>query len=142
MQQRKQEAAESLDETILSSDIEEVLKLQAALRVKGGSRSKLNRTLASGPPMMNTTDDDDSSSSGSRKRLRKGIYIDDTEESENHAHADEHQKSEVPDGNRGNVLSKSYRVIKNFRKLESAYFLTRRRAFKPTGRTLIGHSPL
>ncbi|CAI9760484.1 unnamed protein product [Fraxinus pennsylvanica] len=126
----------------MSSDIEEVSKLQAALRVKGGSRSELNSTLSSGPPMMNTTDDDDSSSSGSRKRLRKGIYIDNTEESEDHAHADEHQNSEVPDGNQGSVLSKSYRLMKNFRKLESSYFLTRRRPIKPTGRTLIGHSPV
>ncbi|CAA3024176.1 SPA1-RELATED 4-like isoform X1 [Olea europaea subsp. europaea] len=137
MQQRKQEAADSLHETIsfLSSDIEEVSKLQKTLRVKGGSRLELSRNSALDPIMMNIPDDDDSSTSGSRKRFRQGIYIDNTEESDGHAHVDEHQKSEV-------VLSKSYRVMKNFRKLESAYFLTRRRAVKPTGRPLTGHSPV
>ncbi|KAL2523573.1 SPA1-related 3 [Abeliophyllum distichum] len=144
MQQKKQEAADSLHETIsfLSSDIEEVSKLQTALRVKGGSRSQLSRNSASGPPMINITDDDDSSSSGSRKRFRQGSYIDNTEESDGHAHVDEQQKSEVPDGNQGSALSKNYRLMKNFRKLESAYFLTRRRAVKPTGRPLAGHSPV
>ncbi|KAI3457455.1 hypothetical protein Pfo_014118 [Paulownia fortunei] len=138
LQQRKQDTSDSLNETIsfISSDIEEVKKLQTALRIKGGSSLDFGKNPASASNSMNTTDDDDSGSSGSRKRIRQGLYITNPDES------DEHQKFEVSAANQGSVLSKSSRLMKNFRKLESAYFLTRHRTVKPTSRTLARPSPI
>ncbi|KAL0301182.1 UNVERIFIED_CONTAM: protein SPA1-RELATED 4 [Sesamum radiatum] len=71
----KQDAADSLNETIsvISSDIEEVSKLQTALRTKGGSSLELGKDSAYDPHSVN--EDDDSSSSGSRKRIRHGLDI-------------------------------------------------------------------
>ncbi|KAJ0522618.1 putative protein kinase PEK-PEK family transcription factor WD40-like family [Helianthus annuus] len=89
LQQRKQEAADYLqkDFSILSSDLQQVTKLQASVRRKGDSNS------------MNSSKPDDFASSGSRKRIR------------------------TPKENQ-----ESSRLAKNFKKLESAYFLTRNRA--------------
>ncbi|KAL0353760.1 UNVERIFIED_CONTAM: protein SPA1-RELATED 3 [Sesamum angustifolium] len=142
LQQRKQVAADSLKETvsIISSDIEEVAERQGALRIKGGSSSDLDKNSASAPNSMNTMDDDDSGSSGSRKRIRQGLYINKPDESDEHG--DEYQTLEMSATNQGSVLSKSSRLMKNFRKLEAAYFLTRRRAVKPTCRTLVRPSPI
>ncbi|KAK4420366.1 protein SPA1-RELATED 3 [Sesamum alatum] len=139
LQQRKQDAADSLNETIsvISSDIEEVTQLQTALRTKGGSSLELGKDSAYGHHSVNITEDDDSSSSGSRKRIRHGLDITSPDESDNHAEA--HRKLE-PAGHRGSILAKSSRLMKNFRKLESAYFLTRRRAVKPTLRPFARHS--
>ncbi|KAL0285000.1 UNVERIFIED_CONTAM: protein SPA1-RELATED 3 [Sesamum angustifolium] len=139
LQQRKKDAADSLNETIsfISSDIEEVSKLQTALWTKGGSSLELGKDSAYDPHLVNITEDDDSSSSGSRKRIRHGLDITSTDESDNHA--DERRKLESA-GHQGSILAKSSRLMKNFRKLESAYFLTRRRAVKPTFRPFARHS--
>ncbi|KAK6154346.1 hypothetical protein DH2020_008594 [Rehmannia glutinosa] len=139
LQQRKQDAADSLNETIsfISSDIEEATKLQTALRIKGGSESGKNSTL--GPHSTNITDDDDSGFSGSRKRTRQGL-VNITNPDESDDHAVENQKLDIPSGLQESVLSKSSRLMKNFRKLESAYFLTRRRAVKPAYWPLARHS--
>ncbi|KAL3848630.1 hypothetical protein ACJIZ3_010512 [Penstemon smallii] len=112
LQQRKKDAADSYNEIIsfMSSDIEEVAKLQKALQVKNSSSF--------------STNDDDSGSSGSRKKIRRGNNV--TE-----------KKDESDD-----FLSKSSRLMKNFRKLESAYFLTRQRATRPASQPLIRHSPI
>ncbi|KAJ0744313.1 putative protein kinase PEK-PEK family transcription factor WD40-like family [Helianthus annuus] len=90
LQQRKQEAADYLqkDFSILSSDLQQVTKLQASVRRKGDSNS------------MNISKPDDFASSGSRKRIRR-----------------------TPKENQ-----ESSRLAENFKKLESAYFLTRNRA--------------
>ncbi|KAI3466109.1 hypothetical protein Pfo_022772 [Paulownia fortunei] len=140
LQQRKQDVADSLNETIsfISSDIEEVTKLQTALRIKGGSSLELGKNSASGPHSMNITDDDDSGCSASRKRIRQGLDITNQDVSDDHA--DEHQKLEMPAGHQESILSQSSRLMKNFRKLESAYFLTRRRAVKLACRPLPRHS--
>ncbi|CAI9757026.1 unnamed protein product [Fraxinus pennsylvanica] len=142
-QQRKQDAADSFHETIsfISFDIEEVTKLLMALRAKGGSSLELGKNSTSGPDrIIINDDDDDSGSSVSRKRFRQGLYNNNPEESD--GQADEHQKSEMPSGQQGNVLSKSSRLMKNFRKLELAYLLTRRRSAKPVARPLTQHSPV
>ncbi|KAL8510237.1 hypothetical protein ACS0TY_017158 [Phlomoides rotata] len=129
LQQRKQDIAESLNATIsfISSDIDEVAKLQTSLKMKGGPTLEFGKT-------MNVAEDDDSGSSGSRKRIRQGLDSAHPDES------DDHQKSELPGGQPGSILSKNARLMKNFRKLESAYFLTRRRAAKPAQRPLARHS--
>ncbi|KAK2968446.1 hypothetical protein RJ640_004452 [Escallonia rubra] len=128
MQQRKQEAAENLHETVsfLSSDIEEVTKLQTVLKKNGGSSSE------------NIVDNDDSCSSGSRKRIRPGLQIHNSEDHDDHQ--DEYQKLDTSAGNQGKILSGSSRLMKNFKKLESAYLLTRQRAVKPTGIPLTRYS--
>lgn len=120
LQQRKQDIADSLNDTIsfISSDIDEVTKLQTSLKMKGGSTLEFDKSIG---------DDDDSGSSGSRKRIRQGQ---DQDESDDH----------LPVGQPGSILSKNARLMKNFRKLESAYFLTRRRAVKPAQRPLARHS--
>ncbi|XP_057797389.1 protein SPA1-RELATED 4 isoform X2 [Salvia miltiorrhiza] len=136
LQQMKQEAADNLNETIslISSDIDEVTKLQTSLRMKGGPSLEFGKSSGPGPNLMNNADDDDSGSSGSRKRIRQGH--DTTAPDESDDHADMHQKSEIP----GSFLSKSSRLMKNFRKLESAYFLTRRRSVKTASRSLARQS--
>ncbi|XP_073026350.1 protein SPA1-RELATED 4-like isoform X2 [Primulina eburnea] len=142
LQRRKQDTADRLNETIsiMSSDIEEVSNLQTALRIKGGQRSELAKNATSGCQSINVTGADDSGSSGSRKRIRQGRC--DSKPGETSYRADDHQKLEMPSGYQGNVLSKNSRLMTNIRKLESAYFLTRRMDVKPTGRSLAGHFPV
>lgn len=133
LQQMKQEAADNLNETIalISSDIDEVTKLQTNLRMKGGPSIEFGKDLESAPLLTNNADDDDDSgTSGSRKRIRQqGLDATAPDESD-----------ETP-AHQGNFLSKSSRLMKNFRKLESAYFLTRRRSLmKPAPRSSGRHS--
>ncbi|XP_047971975.1 protein SPA1-RELATED 4-like isoform X3 [Salvia hispanica] len=132
LQQMKQEAADNLNETmsLISSDIDEVTKLQTSLRMKGDPSIELGKSSGPGPNLMNSADDDDSGSSGSRKRIRQGLDTTAPDDLEEHAYIN--QKSEI----RGSFLSKSSRLMKNFRKLESAYFLTRRRSVKTACRSL------
>ncbi|KAL2496412.1 SPA1-related 3 [Forsythia ovata] len=143
-QQRKKDAADSLHGTIsfISSDIEEVTKLQQALRAKGGSSLELGKNSTSGRDRIIVIDDEDSGSSVSRKRFRQGqgLYNNNPEESDDRA--DEHQMSEMPSGQQGSVISKNSWLMKNIRKLESAYLLTRRRADRPIARPLTRHSPI
>ncbi|KAL3508681.1 hypothetical protein ACH5RR_028082 [Cinchona calisaya] len=133
LKQRKQDAADHLHEKVsfLTSDIEEVTKLQTALRKKGTSNLDPVKDSASGPLSANSVDDGDSGSSGSRKRCRPGLHIHSAEELDD---LPEENKSDRSSENQGSILSKSSRLMKNFRKLESAYFLTRRRALKPLGK--------
>ncbi|GAA0185037.1 hypothetical protein LIER_32325 [Lithospermum erythrorhizon] len=132
IQQQKQEAADSLNETLsfLSSDIEEVARLQTALMRTGGLNLELGGDSVSGPS-ANLVDDDDSGNLGSKKRIRQAIYTHYGKEYDEHI--DEDQKSETPAENQPTTLSKTSRLMKNFRKLEAAYFSTRCRAFKPAG---------
>ncbi|XP_009604689.1 protein SPA1-RELATED 4-like isoform X1 [Nicotiana tomentosiformis] len=137
-QQRKQEAKHNLHEIVsfLSSDIEEVSKMQKTLRVKGGSNQEPVKDLDSGK--INITENDDAGSSGSRKRYRPGLSIRTTEESDDNL--DERQKSEKHVENKGSTLAKNSRLMNNFRKLEAAYFMTRHRVIKPTGKPSSRHS--
>ncbi|KAM3744630.1 hypothetical protein ACB098_06G067200 [Castanea mollissima] len=144
MQQRKQEAADKLQDTIsfLCADIEEVMKQQALLKKKGGSCPEMVKDdlLMSSLPPMNIVDSGDSTSFGSRKRFRPGMQIQNIEEYDDNL--DDGQKSDTLNENIGSLLSKSSRLMKNFKKLEAAYFLTRCRPVKPSGKPLIRHSTM
>nr|XP_043628838.1 protein SPA1-RELATED 3-like isoform X2 [Erigeron canadensis] len=122
MRQRKQEAIDDLRSTVsvLTSDLEEVMKLHSSISNKVGSSSDVS-------PI------DDSASSGSRKRIRPVIQSNNTS-----LCSQEYQTSE----NQESSISKNPRLMKNFRKLESAYFLTRSRALKPTGKVLHRTTPV
>ncbi|KAK9060450.1 hypothetical protein SSX86_021154 [Deinandra increscens subsp. villosa] len=90
LQQRKQKVADYLHKDLsrLSSDLQEVTKMQASARRKGDSSS------------ITIPQNDDSVGCGSRKRIRR-----------------------TP-----KEIQESYGLMKNYKKLESAYFLTRSRA--------------
>ena len=141
MQQKRQEIADKLDDTIcfLSSDIEEVLKQQSLLKRQGGCYPEQNNEDHSSlervhNPLMNPVKNENSNSFGSRKRFRPGIRVNSEEQfSEPSA---EGQRSE----NRESILSKSSRLMKNFKKLESAYFSTRCRLMKPSGNLSLRNS--
>ncbi|PHT77111.1 Protein SPA1-RELATED 3 [Capsicum annuum] len=135
IQQRKQEAMHNLHEIVsfLSSDIEEVSKMQKTLGVKSGSNQEPVKDLGSGK--INIAEDDDAGYVGSRKRFRPGFSTHATEES--NGNPDESEKHVE---NKGSILAKNSRLMKNFRKLEAAYFMTRRRVIKPIGKPLNRHS--
>ncbi|KAJ6314239.1 hypothetical protein OIU78_017825 [Salix suchowensis] len=145
LQQRKQDAANKLQDTVslLCSDIEEVTKHQTFLKKKGSTckeRGEANH-LASNLPPLNIVDIDDSSSLGSRKRFCSGLQIPNIEGcDDNH---DEGQNSDTFLESQESPLFRSSRLMKNFKKLESAYFLTRSRPVKPPGKPpFVRNSPL
>ncbi|KAL6999516.1 Protein SPA1-RELATED 3 [Sarracenia purpurea var. burkii] len=140
IRQRKQEAADNLKDAIsfISSDIEEVTRQQSLLWKKGGSCPELGKNSPSSLPLMELVDNEDSSCLASRKRCRPGLQSHNEEGSDYHIH--EWLNSEEPE-NQGSILSKNSRLMKNFKKLESAYFLTRRR-LKPIGKSLTHQSPI
>ncbi|XP_062169930.1 protein SPA1-RELATED 3 isoform X2 [Alnus glutinosa] len=144
IQQRKLEAVDKLQNSIsfLCTDIEEVMTQKTILQKKGGSCPELGKDdhLVSILPSMNIVDSDDSASSGSRKRFRPGMQIQNIEECDDNLV--DSQKSDALGETNGSFLSKSSRLMKNFKKLETAYFLTRCRPIKPTGKPLSRHSPL
>lgn len=145
VQQRKQESANKLQDIVsfICSDIEEVSKQQAILRKKGGlgSFAELANDDLSGLniPSLNIVDNDCSATMGSRKRFRPELQLHDLEECDDNL--DDSQKHNLT-GNEESSLFKSSRLMKNFKKLESAYFLTRCRPVKPSGRPLVRHSQL
>ncbi|XP_024156553.1 protein SPA1-RELATED 3 isoform X2 [Rosa chinensis] len=140
VKQRKQEAADKLRNTVsfLCSDIEEVVKHKTSSKGKGGSCPELVKEdhSTSSFPSMNITDDDDSAS-GSRKRFRPGVYIHNGEECDDNLDG---QKSETD--NQESILLRSSRLMNNFKKLESAYFLTRWRPIKHSAKPLTRHSSI
>ncbi|XP_047333793.1 protein SPA1-RELATED 3-like isoform X2 [Impatiens glandulifera] len=108
LQQRKQEVADSLKDTVsfITSDIEEVQKQQTILLRKRGHDSHEQQQL----PDKQSDDD------RPIKRHRSGTQI-----SEENHHLDNQECS---------LLAGNSRLMKNFKKLESAYFLTRQRLVK------------
>lgn len=140
IQQRKQEAGDKLQDTIslLCADIEEVTKQKTILKKKSGSCPELasDDYLVSSLPSMNIIDGDDSTSSGSRKRFRPEMQIQNVEECEENLDV-----STLCESNES-FLSKSSRLMKNFKKLESAYFLTRCRPIQSSGKSVSRHSPI
>ncbi|KAM5586022.1 hypothetical protein ABKV19_005098 [Rosa sericea] len=140
VKQRKQEAADKLQNTVsfLCSDIEEVVKHKTSSKGKGGSCPELVKEdhSTSSFPSMNITDDDDSAS-GSRKRFRPGVHIHNGEECDDNLDG---QKSETD--NQESILLRSSRLMNNFKKLESAYFLTRWRPIKHSAKPLTRHSSI
>ncbi|KAK1267768.1 Protein SPA1-RELATED 3 [Acorus gramineus] len=129
MRQRKQDTADKLHDAIccLSSDIEEVLEQQSILKKKGilypetdkDENSALEKTdqLLSYPTRI-----EDSATSGSRKRSRPGFEMHNEEKSEPHLEKE-------------GFSSKNTRLMKNFKKLEAAYFSTRLRMVRSAGRS-------
>ncbi|VFQ95745.1 unnamed protein product [Cuscuta campestris] len=138
MQQKKLEAAEILNETVsfLSTDIEEVTNMKTAMRIKGAS----DLAVAKDPPSNRTSrpqNDDDNGNRGSRKRSRPGLGTCYSEVSGNQS--DEYIISKTHVENEGTFLSKSSRLMNDFKKIEAAYYLTRRRSLKPAGKPLSRH---
>ncbi|KAK6230568.1 hypothetical protein QUC31_002086 [Theobroma cacao] len=147
IQQRKQEVADRLQDTVsfLCSDIAEVTKQQTILKKKGSSYTEVGKddNSTSNLPSINIIDTDDSSSLGSRKRIRRirpGLQIQNIEECGDNL--DTRQKSDTLTENQESILLKSSRLMKNFKKLESAYFLTRCRPVKQSGKPLSRQTPL
>lgn len=138
LQKRKQEAASKLWETVsfISSDIEEVKKLQNGLQKKGESILELEDSALGTLSIAN----DDSGCLKPRKRFRPGLPTQCSEEFDDGE--DGSQKSEAPTEKQEKIMSRSSRLMKNFKKLESAYFLTRRRATKPTGKPITRQAPI
>ncbi|CAA7029144.1 unnamed protein product [Microthlaspi erraticum] len=128
IQQRKDESAYRLRDTVslLSSDIEQVSKRQLILKQKGDFIIKDDHQSA-----LMTKEEP----LASRKRFRQLIPPVETDLEE----ADEEESQE-------STLLESSRLMRNFKKLESVYFLTRRRQMKAaaaaSGKALTRHSPL
>ncbi|CAJ2659796.1 unnamed protein product [Trifolium pratense] len=133
LKQRKQEVAERLQHTIsfLCSDIEEVTKKQTRFKEISGAERGSDDCLTSTFPSTTVVDGEDSTCLGTRKRVRQGMHIDECDDN-----MENDQKSQ------GSFLSKSSRLMKNFKKLESAYFLTRCKPTYTSGRPSIRHSPI
>ncbi|WVZ68986.1 hypothetical protein U9M48_017855 [Paspalum notatum var. saurae] len=133
LQKRKQDIADSLQDTVafLSSDINEVLHQQSALGQCVNFSSDLDKEVCSGTV-------EDQSDCGSRKRFRPELQGVDMEE---HNHSVEECSRTVPSSEliQESVLSKSSRLMKNFKKLETAYFLTRSNLAKQVGNQLSSH---
>lgn len=144
MQESKQEMANKLQDTVslLCSDIEGVQKQQMMLKNKLKSCTEVAKDdlTSSNLPLVNAGDNDDSASSGSRKRYRVGLQNQNPEECCDGL--DDGQVSNAIHEKHGSFLLKSSRLMKNFKKLESAYFLTRCRSNKPPGRPLIRLTPM
>lgn len=137
MQQRKKEAADKLQDTVslLCSDIEEVIKYQTSLKKKNGSFQEKGKDdhLTSHLPELSFANED-SSSFGSRKRFRLDQNHDIEKCSDDLGASEDTEAQESP-------LFKSSRLMKNFKKLESAYFLTRYRPVRTSAKPLIRNSP-
>jgi len=133
LQKRKQDIADSLQDTVafLSSDINEVLHQQSALGHCVNFSSDLDKEVCSGTV-------EDQSDCGSRKRFRPELQGVDMEE--NNRSVEECSRT-VPSSEliQESVLSKSSRLMKNLKKLETAYFLTRSKLAKQVGNQISSH---
>ncbi|TKY66516.1 SPA1-RELATED 3 protein [Spatholobus suberectus] len=136
IQQKKGEAAEKLQHTIsfLCSDIEEVTKQQTAFKEITGTGLGYVDCSTSSFPSIAVTDNEDSACLGTRKRVRTDPSVDDTVGCDNNRGDD--QKNDR------SILSKSPRFLKNLKKLESSYFLTRYKSAYPSGKLVVQHSPM
>lgn len=143
LQQRKQEAADKLHDIVccLSSDIEEVSKQQSLLMKKVSSLQEWDNSdhseLGVELPLLCPEGGEDSASTGSRKRfrLRPSIFHPEKAGVESLT-LDTHLKLKE------SMLSKSTRLMRNFKKLESAYFLTRCRMSKLPGKVQARNLPV
>lgn len=143
LQQRKQEAADKLGDTVtfIRSDIEEVAKQQDILRKKGGSYASLGKSVRSTLHLpLNIEDNDNTSTLGSRKRFRPELQLHNVEECEDNL--GDNLMSDTAIKNDESSLLKSSRLMKNFKKLEAAYFLTRCRPVRLSAKPLTRHSQL
>ncbi|KAK7272542.1 hypothetical protein RJT34_29201 [Clitoria ternatea] len=136
LQQRKQEVADKLQHTIsfLCSDIEEVTKQQNRFKEITGTDLGNDDRSASNFPSMSIVDGEDSTFLGARKRVRLGMHVKNIEEYDDDV-GDEQKSHE-------SFLSRSSRLMKNFKKLESAYFLTRCRPAFSSGKPVVRRPPV
>ncbi|PKU74934.1 Protein SPA1-RELATED 3 [Dendrobium catenatum] len=138
LQTRKIEAAHKLHDTIcfLCADIEEVENQRSSLMKNGCSFLGLEKGDHGTAhkfecPLPCNEINEDSFSSGSRKRIRPG-HKDFMEEKFNENHLDVPR----PDTNQEThekISSKSSRILKNFSRLEEAYFSSRYKTMRPIG---------
>ncbi|KAL8167334.1 hypothetical protein V2J09_008833 [Rumex salicifolius] len=138
MHQTKQETASKLQDivSLLSSDVEEVLNKQRVFRRKGGYTSKEEdeaRVSYSYLPLLQMVEPEEATSMSIRKRGRIGLEIPEHESHTSGSHA-----SVMGTENQESLLSKHARLVKNFKKLESAYLLTRCKPIKPSKKPLTG----
>ncbi|CAL9187223.1 protein SPA1-RELATED 4-like isoform X1 [Musa acuminata AAA Group] len=136
LQQRKKEIADRLHDTVcfLSADIEEVLHQQSILKNKSYQELDNDEHSAVGTldkASLHPVMDEHSYGSGSRKRLRPELQNFVPEEN-----VAEGARSETDQQIQENALSKSSRLMKNFKKLEAAYFSARCRQMKPSGKSV------
>ncbi|KAJ6793909.1 protein SPA1-RELATED 3-like [Iris pallida] len=134
LQQRKQEAADKLHDTIsvISADVEEVVKQKLKTRSYSELLNSEHSPIDKGDkPFLYPETNGDSSCSGSRKRSRTGYWKISGRLNENQA---ESPRPEAYSDTKERVLSKSSRLMKNFKKLEAAYFSSRGRMIRPEGK--------
>ncbi|KAF5181360.1 Spa1-related [Thalictrum thalictroides] len=138
MQQRKTDSSNKLLDTIcwLSSDIEEVLMQQSNLKNKGASDPQPNKNghPESKNPVLQSWDvlmNEDLACSGPRKSFKQEVHV--SNEERFVRDLDDAQKSDTLNKNQERVRSKSKRLMKNIKKLESVYISTRCRMTKSTG---------
>ncbi|XP_031404217.1 protein SPA1-RELATED 3-like isoform X2 [Punica granatum] len=125
--ERKREAADKLQDvvSVLSSDIEEVRKHWTVLKEKGD-------ICAEFPSSEHVDFVGHSAKAGSRKRLRAGFP---------HQHTEQSDDEDMNDG-KENIFLKSSRLLKNFKKLESAYFLARSGPINQSERRVVEPLPV
>jgi len=131
IQQKRVEAAENLQHSIsfLCSDIAQVTKQKTEfMEISGTALASDDCSTSSFPFTAVLDNDEDSTSSRNRKRVRIDMSVDDT------AECDDQKNDE-------SVLSKSPQFLKNFKKLDSAYFLTRSKSAYSTGKHVVEHTP-
>ncbi|XP_068639451.1 protein SPA1-RELATED 3-like isoform X2 [Aristolochia californica] len=139
LQEKRQETAKKLHDLIcyLSADIEEVLKQQSVLTKQGSFYAELDKDegseigkvdqISGYPPEL-----EELSTLSSRKRFRQGFQI--QKEDKLTGNLTESQNSESRSENQEKLLAKTTRLMKNFKKLESAYFSTGCRLVNPIRR--------
>ncbi|KAI4374701.1 hypothetical protein MLD38_012664 [Melastoma candidum] len=144
MQQKKQEVADKLQDTVslLFMDVEEVSKQQTILKKKATPSLEPGKNeLADSSLLAQTSGDiNDLTTMGSKKRVRPDLFFHGTED--RFLDLDPSQASHSRSEKEESFHSRNSRLMKNFNKLEAAYFLTRYRSFKSSGRPLARFSPL
>ncbi|RDX93265.1 Protein SPA1-RELATED 3, partial [Mucuna pruriens] len=130
-QQKKREVAEKLHHTIsfLCSDIKEMTNKQISFRASTGVVSD-DCSTSSFPSIAVINNDEDSSCLRTKKRVKLDLYVDDIEGCDNNM--DDEQKHGE------NILSKCPQFLKNFKKLESAYFMTRCKSIYSSRKPILG----
>lgn len=140
LQERKQETADKLQDTVsfLSDDIGIVNQ-----KLKGCSFSEPNKdefliVESENQPSQCPAANEDSACASSRKRLKTGHWNSVEELNENHAAGPSSEAHSIQE----KILSKSSRMMKNFKKLEAAYFSSRSRQMKSAGRLISRKVPI
>ncbi|KAL9236422.1 hypothetical protein vseg_011096 [Gypsophila vaccaria] len=134
MRQAKQEAANKLQDTVsfLSSDIEEIVSSQRALKNKGSSFTVVDTVhqpetdLSSINAVQHEKIDLNVTSHCKQETQRSDAMRCEDNQSESHG-------SETSTQNEDSLLLKNSRLLKNFKKLEAAYMLTRQRSDRQSG---------